>query len=120
MRRRLPAAMSAVLLLSGGCQSMAAPAPAVLARADAATMERLKASLAKAVGRAPIELGPGDPTQSPQITVLPRPPSPQEDRSLAKPTNFRLEVEAKSCSLVREDTGARTLLDGVECRPVAG
>jgi hypothetical protein len=104
--------------LAGACQSTAAAAtPAVLTQADAATMTRLKAALAKAMGRSPIELGPGDPTQSPVISVLPLPPGPLEDRSLAKPTIFRLEIEGQTCVLVRDDTDARIPLDGVDCRP---
>jgi hypothetical protein len=51
------------------------------------------------------------------ISVLPRSPGPQDDRSLAMPTLFRLEVQDTTCSLVREDTGARQALDRVTCRP---
>ena len=83
-------------------------------------MERVKAALAKAMGRAHVELGPGDPTRSPEISVLPRPPGPQEDRSLAKPTIFRLEIEGGSCFVARTDTGARERVEGVECREAAG
>src|SRR5262245_48532890 len=98
----------------GACQSMAVPA--VLTKADPPAMERLKAAPANALGRAPIELGPGDPTQTSLISVLPPPPGPQEDRSLALPTNFRLELEKGACVAVREDNAARYPLDGVECR----
>jgi hypothetical protein len=82
-------------------------------------MARLKAALANAMGRSQIELGPGDPTQSSVLSVLPLPPGPLEDRSLAKPTIFRLEIEGRACILVREDTGARISLDGVSCRAAA-
>lgn len=112
-------AASAIVLsaaLAGACQSTAQPAPAVLTRADDATMARLKAALAREMGRSPIELGPGDPTQSPVISVLPLPPGPLEDRSLAKPTIFRLEIEGQTCVLVREDTGARIVAEGVTCK----
>jgi hypothetical protein len=102
--------------LTGACQSTAQPAPAVLAHADDATMARLKAALAKEMGRSPIELGPGDPTQSPVISVLPLPPGPLEDRSLAKPTIFRLEIEGQTCILVRDDTGERIVVEGVSCK----
>jgi hypothetical protein len=112
---RLAATLIPALGVSlGACQSMAAPA--VLTRADPPAMERLKATLAKAMDRASIELGPGDPSQTSVISVLPRPLSPLEDRSLAKPTIFRLEIEGSACVLVREDNGARIPLDGVECR----
>jgi hypothetical protein len=98
----------------GACQSVAVPA--VLTTADPPAMERLKAALAKALGRASVELGPGDPTQTPLISVLPPPPGPQEDRSPARPTIFRLEIEGSACVLVREDNAARIPLDGVECK----
>jgi hypothetical protein len=113
--------VSALILLSamagGGCQSTAtAGVPAVLTQADEAAMGRVKATLAKAMGRSQVELGPGDPTQSSVVSVLPLPPSPLDDRSLAKPTLFRLEIEDDACFLVREDTGERFMLEGVKCR----
>jgi len=117
MIARISAAILLSALLAGACQSTAAAAtPAVLTRADAAAMAHLKAALAKAMGRSPIELGPGDPTQSSVLSVLPLPPGPLEDRSLAKPTIFRLEIEGETCFLVREDTGVRARLEGVDCR----
>jgi hypothetical protein len=118
---KVSAAIFVSAALAGACQSTAAAAtPAVLTHGDAATMARLKAVLAKAMGRAPIELGPGDPTQSSVVSVLPLPPGPLEDRSLAKPTIFRLEIEGGTCFLVREGehaaTGARISLEGIACR----
>jgi hypothetical protein len=80
-------------------------------------MARLKAALATAMGQAQVELGPGDPTHSSTLSVLPRPPGPPEDRSLALPTIFRLEMDGAACFVVREDSGARTALEGVTCRP---
>jgi hypothetical protein len=117
IRRRTAAPAAAVIaaMLAGACQSAAAARPAVLTRADPATMAQLKAQLAAAMGRAQVELGPGDPTQSSTLSVLPPRPGPLEDRSLAKPTIFRLEIEGQTCTLVREDTGARTPLTGVDC-----
>ncbi len=100
-----------------GCQSLESPVPAVLASADADTMAKLKAALATAMGQAHVELGPGDPTRSSTLSVLPRPPGPPEDRSLAMPTIFRLEIEGGGCFVVREDGGARARIEGVACRP---
>lgn len=116
MRAQLAALLAAATLMPGlgACQSM--PAPAVLTKADPAAMEALKATLAKAMGRARIELGPGDPTQTSVISVLPLPLAPQEDRSLAMPTILRLEIQGSACVLIREDSGARIPLDGVECK----
>jgi hypothetical protein len=117
---RVSATILLSALLAGACQSTAAAAtPAVLTQADADTMTRLKATLAKAMGRAQVELGPGDPTQSSVLSVLPLPPGPLEDRSLAKPTIFRLEIEGETCLLIRQDTGARITLEGVGCRAAA-
>lgn len=107
--------VSAVVL--GGCQSLAGPAPAVLASNDPAAIERLKAALADAMGQAKVELGPGDPTQSSTVSVLPRPPGPLEDRSLALPTLFRLEIDGGQCFVVRADGGVRKRIEGVGCRP---
>jgi hypothetical protein len=110
--------VSGAMLAAGACQSTVQidPKPAVLVKADAATMDHLKAALAKAMGRAQVELGPGDPTKSSEISVLPRPPSPAEGNSLAKPTIFRLETDGASCFVTRTDTGAREKADGVECK----
>ena len=99
-----------------GCSQSVQAAPAVLARADDDAMGKVKAALAKEMGRSGIQLGPGDPTQSSTISVLPLPPGPLEDRSLATPTIFRLEIEGGACVLIREDNGARIKLEGVECR----
>jgi hypothetical protein len=115
MKGRVGATILIAAVFAGCCQSVQAT-PAVLARADDDAMARLKTALAKEMGRSEIQLGPGDPTQSSTVSVLPLPPGPLEDRSLAKPTIFRLEIESGVCVLVREDTGARISLDGVECR----
>ena len=100
--------------LCGACQAMAAPA--VLTSSDAASVDRLKVALGKAMGRARIDLGPADPAQPSVIAVLPLPLIPQDNRSLATPTIFRLEIENGACILVREDTGVRYPADGVECK----
>ena len=105
--------------LAGACQTASAAVPAVLMRADQVSVDRLKSTLAKVVGRSQVELGPGDLTQTSVVSVLPVPPGRLEDRSLAKPTLFRLEIEGGDCTLVREDTGARIPLAGVECHAVA-
>jgi hypothetical protein len=106
-------------LMFGGCQAMAQPLPAVMVKADAPEMEQLRAALARAMGRASVQLGPGDPTQSSSIAVLPRPPGPQEGNSTAMPTIFRLETEGGACFVAREGGGARERVDGVQCRAAA-
>jgi hypothetical protein len=107
-----PAILLAAAL--GACQSMSAPA--VLTSGDPAALDRLKAALGKAMGRTRIDLGPGDPTQTSTISILPLQLIPQDDRSLARPTIFRLEIENGACILIREDTGQRYPADGVDCR----
>ena len=105
------------LLLVGACQSMGRQTPAVLASGDEASIAALKAALAKAVGRAQVELGPGDPTQVSVVSVLPPRLGAVDDRSLALPTAFRLEIEGETCFVVREESGARTAIEGATCRP---
>ena len=119
MIERRSAALVLAAVLASACQTASAAVPAVLTHADQVSMDRLKSTLAKAVGRSQVELGPGDLTQTSVVSVLPRPPGPLEDRSLAKPTLFRLEIEGGNCALVREDTGARVPLAGVDCRAAA-
>jgi hypothetical protein len=111
----LSAATGAIIL--AGCHSLGGPAPALLTSNDAAAMARLEAALAEAMGQAKVVLGPGDPTQSPNISVLPQPPGPLEDRSLVLPTRFRLEIEWGQCFVVREDGGVRKRIEGLGCRP---
>jgi hypothetical protein len=112
------AAILGFAVFAGCCQSTSAQpdGPAVLARADDAAMTRIRTALEKEMGRSPIQLGPGDLTRDPAISVLPLPPGPPEDRSLATPTIFRLEIAGGACVLVREDTGKRIPLAGVACR----
>src|SRR5262249_25600614 len=98
-------------LILAGCQTAAVPA--VRDSADPAAMQRLQAALAKSMGRASVQLGPSDLTQSPVISVLPRPPGPLEGNSPAMPTMFRLELVDGACFVVREDGGARERVDGV-------
>lgn len=110
-------ALYAIMLLAGACQSAAsAPQPALLMQGDGAAMDRLKDVLAKEMGRTQIDLGPSDPTRSPVISVLPVPAGPLNDRDMALPTVFRLESDGRTCTLVREETGARIVLQGVACR----
>jgi len=83
---------------------------------DTRAMDVLRSAIAKEMGRTSIDLGPSDPTLNPVVSVLPIPPGPLDDKSLAMPTVFRIEVDGQSCSLVRESTGVRVVLDGVRCQ----
>ncbi len=111
------------MLLAGaailtGCQTPDAPSPAVLESADDDAMAALHAALADTMGRAKVELGPGDLTEDPAIAVLPPPLGPGEDRSLATPTYFDLMVIGEACVVVHRETGAQYALDDVSCRPL--
>lgn len=122
--------MILAVMLAAACQSQnqttrpasqpgnGAGAPAVLVSADPQTMAVVKSVLADAMGRARIELGPGDPTATSRISVLPPRLGPDETRSPATPTQFDLMIEGRSCYLVRQDSGARFALDGVACQPL--
>jgi hypothetical protein len=119
MSKRMYLASLTFTLVMSACQLTSAAVPAVLTRADDQTMTRLRVTLAQAMGRSQVELGPGDPTQTSTLSVLPLPPGPLEDRSLAKPTIFRLEIAGVTCALVREGTSERIALEGIDCRAAA-
>lgn len=102
-------------LLTGACNHSAAR-PAVLQSGDAETLARLKTTLGEAVGRARVELGAGDPTEVPMVTVLPPPLGAHETSSPATPTHFDLILESGTCYAVHRETGQRWPLEGVPCR----
>ncbi len=107
-----------VLASAGACQSSSQTAmPAVLSSGDAETLAQVKAVLSDALGRARINFGAGDPTQQPQISVLPPPITPPEQRSLARPEIFDLVLIGELCYAVRRTTGDRFVLEGVSCQP---
>ncbi len=108
-----------VLLLLGGCATPMTEGPARLEIADVETLTALKSALGEALGRASITLGPEDLSTSGAVSVLPPPPGPLEDRSLAMPVIFDLGIEDGACVAVRRDTGAVAPLRGVRCRPAA-
>ncbi|MEM9738663.1 MAG: hypothetical protein AAF829_02260 [Pseudomonadota bacterium] len=109
----------ASLAMAAGCQTVTDEAvPAVLADDAPETMDRLKAGLAEAVGRANIELGAGDPTQTSTITILPPAPSPLETASVAMPTPFRLMMRGDTCMAVHGETGEEFAMD-LPCTPVS-
>ena len=117
MSARAKAIAAVIGLALGACQyGSRTAAPALLMQGDSLAMERLMSALTTEMQRSRIDLGPSDPTRSPVISVLPLPPGPLEDRSLALPTLLHLEWDGKTCWLVRDETGARHELDGVSCR----
>ena len=118
MRPRLSAILLSVPFLTGACQTtqIGVPeTPAVLENSDSETLAQIKSVLAAAIGRANVELGPGDLTKSSTISVLPPPLASREDRSMAMPVIFDLKLSGKKCYAVQRDTGDAFSL-GVPCR----
>lgn len=109
--------LAAALAASAACATPAVERKATLVRADEATMQALRAGLARALGRGQVALGPGDLTQISDVSVLPPPLGPNETRSLATPTVFTLVLRGGRCLAVRAETGAAYPLPGVRCRP---
>ena len=114
-------ALLPLLLSLAACQTMAG-AGAVSERAtvnlgEPATRAAVTEVLARAVGRARIELGPTDGPLTAIITVLPPPPGPYETNSMAMPVRFDIELREEGCVAVRHDTGQAYPLASVQCEP---
>ncbi|MEM9168102.1 MAG: hypothetical protein AAGC56_00475 [Pseudomonadota bacterium] len=92
-------------------------APAVLTAADATSLALIKATLAAALGRATIDLGPGDLTTTSVVAVRPPRPTAPEDRSVATPTVFDLRLIDGDCVLVARSGAAAYPVEGLDCRP---
>ncbi|MEO1322377.1 MAG: hypothetical protein AAFV59_05160 [Pseudomonadota bacterium] len=105
-------------LALGACQHHSPAQPAVLADASAETLDAVKGNLAQAMNRGQIEIGAGDPTTIPSISVLPPPPSTFETQSPAMPTIFKLYVRDGLCFAIAEGTVEEVPLPGVACRPL--
>ena len=117
MKARLAAALFGSFTMASGCQLLSSePVPAVLADDDAETMATLKSALAEAVGRANVELGPGDLTTTSVVSVLPPPLSALETASVAMPTQFTLMLRGDTCMAVHSETGEEFAMD-VACKP---
>lgn len=103
------------------CQAatLTAPQPAVLTEVTPAAMETMTSVLARAVGRARVELGPSDLTQQSAIPVLPPPPGTHENRSLAMPVIFDLVIREGRCFVKEREGNRMHALPGVACRPAA-
>ncbi len=110
----LVAALSA--MFGSGCQTQDTVYPAVLHSTDEASMAKLRAALAEAMGRARVEIGPGDLTQSSTVSVLPPPLGPNETHSTATPTQFDIVMRGDACFLQRRDTEQIYPLDTQLCR----
>ncbi|GAB5459663.1 MAG: hypothetical protein Hens3KO_26930 [Henriciella sp.] len=106
-------------VLQAACQvSPGVARPAVLLSTDTETMIELKATIGQALGRARIELGPGDLTTTSTVSVLPPPLGEFETHSLAKPVLFNLSKKGRTCRLTHQQTGEVFVLDKVTCQAV--
>lgn len=114
----------ALVIIGAGAQAACqmtsgAARPAVLLSTDAETMDEVKATLGRALGRARIELGPGDLTKTSTVSVLPPPLGEFETHSLAKPVLFDLSKKGKACRLTHQQTGEIFVLNSVTCKVVS-
>ena len=116
---RLAAVIGVVLSANCTTADDSDSSPAKLADADPETMAMVKETLAGAVSRARIEIGPFDPLQDTSIAVLPPPLSPSETMSPARPMMFDITLFDDKCYLVARESGERYFLRGVECRRVS-
>lgn len=107
---------AALGLVLAGCQTHGETSAALLERADAETLSRVKAVLADAMQKTSVELGPVDLSTSSVIPVLPPPLGPLQGNSPATPILFDLMTSGGDCVLVRRDSGESFALEGVNCR----
>lgn len=116
IKKHIAAALASLLTLTA-CTTAAASEPARLESPDEASISRLKAVLADALGRDTIRLGAGDLAADTTVTVLPPPPGPLETHSLATPIPFDIVMEGSQCYVIRRATSERYRLNGVDCVP---
>lgn len=115
----LKAAILAALAVVGlsACQTQAVSQPAVLDAGDIESLARLKSAVARAMGKARVEFGPGDLTNSSEIAALPPRSGPFESHSLALPTYFDLAIKNGDCVVVERRTGDVFEASKVLCKP---
>lgn len=102
-----------VLAPLAGCE--AEPQLATLSDASPETVEALTFVLASAVGRANVELGPGDLTRQPMVSVLPPRPGPMEGNSTAMPALFDIVLLDGDCYARAHSDGVLHVLPGLTC-----
>lgn len=112
--------MSSALVGLAACQTAPAAEPALLVEATPEAMAVITDTLASAVDRAQVQLGPVDLTRNPAISVLPPPPGQYEGHSPAMPALFDLVTQDGDCFLQARQGGELYPLPGIACRPVEG
>lgn len=108
------------------CQTLAhnAPAPAVLVKQDAQSMEAIKIAVAKAMQSKSAVIEAADLTQQSSLTALPaKIGNPYSDpgfggNQTALPTQFELMIDGQGCYLVQLGHNEPYRLDGVACRKI--
>jgi len=108
------------------CQTLAhnAPAPAVLVKQDAQSMEAIKIAAAKAMQSKSAVIEAADLTQQSSLTALPAEiGNPYSNpgfggNQTALPTQFDLMIDNQGCYLVKRGYNQPYRLDGVACRKV--
>jgi hypothetical protein len=114
---RFTACALALSISLSACQTLAGAQAARVDLSDPATRTAVTSVLADAVGRAQVELGPTDSSETAIITVLPPPPGPLETHATAIPIRFDIVRRGGACFAVRHDTGKAYALAGIVCRP---
>ena len=115
MHRLLAMTVTLALGLSA-CQTVAGSRSATVDLGDPTTRAAVEAALARAVGRARVELGPSRSDTTSTVTVLPPPPGPYETHAMALPVQFDIVSEDGHCVAIRRDTKDAYDLPGVDCR----
>jgi hypothetical protein len=90
--------------------------PALLGTTTDAPLDELEADVASALGRGQVAFGSPDPRTEPTLVLLPPPPAPYEDRSVARPEAYDLRFIGGTCAIVRRTDGEVMPLPGVSCR----
>ena len=113
--------------LMTACQTtaQAKPLPAVLLKADADTMDKVKAALAKSMGSPSVVLGTVDLTKSSVISAFPKrgvmpAGAPQNQAgNFALPTRFDVMMDGQNCYMIKNGTDEKIPLTGVKCKAAA-
>ena len=109
------------------CQTtaQAEPVPAVLLKADAETMDKVKAALAKSMGSPSVVLGTVDLTKIsvisafPKRSVMPAGAPQNQAGNFTLPTRFNMMMDDRNCYIVKNGTHEKIPLQGVKCKAAA-
>ncbi len=115
MRLLSSAVLSLAVLWTGGCQTVTAPSTAQVDLSHAPTYAAVAGVLAKAVGRARVELGPQGGGKVAVVTVLPPRPVSPETNSPAMPITFDIRMKGGLCVAVNRETHENYPLTGIAC-----